>query len=204
MLQKNKRRAVDLPAKPKFTKAEIIDAAYEIALKGDLSLVTAREVGKALGTSSSPIFTVFENMEQLKAAVWQKALTEFYSRLARAETGDLPYRNVGVETVKTAVEQPNLFRMLFVNKRPSSCDELTVVGENHALTHIYELIANSYDISAEQAKLIHDQVWFYTFGLAMHCVNQPLSEDDIKTLLSLQFRSVLSFVKAGKEKEILK
>ena len=94
--------------------------------------------------------------------------------------------------------------MLFVNKRPSSCDELTGVGENHALTHIYELIANSYDISAEQAKLIHDQVWFYTFGLAMHCVNQPLSEDDIKTLLSLQFRSVLSFVKAGKEKEILK
>ena len=77
MLQKNKRRAVDLPAKPKFTKAEIIDAAYEIALKGDLSLVTAREVGKALGTSSSPIFTVFENMEQLKAAVWQKALQSF-------------------------------------------------------------------------------------------------------------------------------
>ena len=70
-----------MPAKPKFTKAEIIEAAYEIALKGDLSLVTAREVGKALGTSSSPIFTVFENMEQLKAEVWKKAMSEFYARV---------------------------------------------------------------------------------------------------------------------------
>lgn len=193
-----------MPAKPKFTKAEIIEAAYEIALKGDLSLVTAREVGKALGTSSSPIFTVFENMEQLKAEVWKKAMSEFYARVEKAEKGDLPYRNVGVETVKTAVEQPNLFRMLFINKRPAECKNLNVGGEKATLSRIYALIANSYNISADQAKLIHDQMWFYTFGLAMHCVNHPLTETEIKTLLSLQFHAVLDFVAEGKEKEILK
>lgn len=193
-----------MPAKPKYTKEEIIDAAYSIALKGDLSLVTAREVGKALCTSSSPIFTVFENMEQLKAAVWKKAMTEFYKRLYSAEKGSLPYRNMGVETVKTAVEQPNLFRMLFINKRPAACNELIMSGENEELTHIYELIARSHGITVEQAKFIHDQVWFYTFGLAMHCVNQPIKEEDIGKLLSVQFHSVLDFVRAGKEKEILK
>ncbi len=193
-----------MPAKPKFTKAEIIEAAYEIALKGDLSLVTAREVGKALGTSSSPIFTVFENMEQLKAEVWKKAMSEFYARVENAEKGDLPYRNVGVETVKTAVEQPNLFRILFINKRPTECKNLNVGSEEATLNRIYALIANSYNISPDQAKLIHDQMWFYTFGLAMHCVNQPLTEAEIKTLLSLQFHAVLDFVTEGKEKEILK
>ena len=193
-----------MPAKPKFTKAEIIEAAYEIALKGDLSLVTAREVGKALGTSSSPIFTVFENMEQLKAEVWKKAMSEFYARVENAEKGDLPYRNVGVETVKTAVEQPNLFRILFINKRPTECKNLNVGSEEATLNRIYALIENSYNISPDQAKLIHDQMWFYTFGLAMHCVNQPLTEAEIKTLLSLQFHAVLDFVTEGKEKEILK
>ncbi len=193
-----------MPAKPKFTKAEIIEAAYEIALKGDLSLVTAREVGKALRTSSSPIFTVFENMEQLKAEVWKKAMSEFYARVENAEKGDLPYRNMGVETVKTAVEQPNLFRILFINKRPTECKNLNVGGEEATLSRIYALIANSYNISADQAKLIHDQMWFYTFGLAMHCVNQPLTEAEIKSLLSLQFHAVLDFVAEGKEKEILK
>ena len=131
-------------------------------------------------------------------------MSEFYARVEKAEKGDLPYRNVGVETVKTAVEQPNLFRILFINKRPAECKNLNVGGEEATLNRIYALIANSYNISAAQAKLIHDQMWFYTFGLAMHCVNQPLTEAQIKTLLSLQFHAVLDFVTEGKEKEILK
>lgn len=103
-------------------------------------------------------------------------MSEFYARVENAEKGDLPYRNVGVETVKTAVEQPNLFRILFINKRPAECKNLNVGGEEATLSRIYALIANSYNISPDQAKLIHDQMWFYTFGLAMHCVNQPLTE----------------------------
>ena len=52
-----------MPPKPKFTKDEIINAAFEIVRTRGEHALTAREVGKYLKTSSSPIFTVFNDME---------------------------------------------------------------------------------------------------------------------------------------------
>lgn len=52
-----------MPPKTKFTKEEIVDAAYEILRVEGEEALAAREVGKRLGTSSSPIFTVFQAWE---------------------------------------------------------------------------------------------------------------------------------------------
>ena len=52
-----------MPPKPKFTKEEIINSAYELVRLGGENALTAREVGQSLGTSSSPIFTFFSDME---------------------------------------------------------------------------------------------------------------------------------------------
>ena len=46
-----------MPPKPKYTKEEIVAAAYEITREKGIDAVVAREVGRRLNTSSSPIFT---------------------------------------------------------------------------------------------------------------------------------------------------
>ena len=58
-----------MPPKPKFTRDEIVSAALALVRERGESALTAREVGKALGVSSSPIFTTFRDMDELKAAV---------------------------------------------------------------------------------------------------------------------------------------
>ena len=68
-----------MPPKPKFTKDEIINAAFEIVRTRGEHALTAREVGKYLKTSSSPIFTVFNDMEELKTEVARKAKARFDS-----------------------------------------------------------------------------------------------------------------------------
>ena len=48
-----------MPPKPKYTRNEVAIAAFNIIKKDGLSALTARELGKSLGTSVSPIFTTF-------------------------------------------------------------------------------------------------------------------------------------------------
>ncbi len=51
-----------MPPKPKFSREDIINAAFDIMQKSGADAMTAREVGKYLGTSSTPIFTAFNDM----------------------------------------------------------------------------------------------------------------------------------------------
>lgn len=44
-----------MPPKPKFSREDIINAAFDIVQKSGTDAMTAREVGKYLGTSSTPI-----------------------------------------------------------------------------------------------------------------------------------------------------
>lgn len=44
-----------MPPKPKFSREDIINAAFDIVQKSGADAMTAREVGKYLGTSSTPI-----------------------------------------------------------------------------------------------------------------------------------------------------
>ena len=72
-----------MPPKAKFTRNEIVDTAYELVREQGAEALTAREVAKGLGTSPSPIFALFRDMEELKTAVKERAprlLRQLYGR----------------------------------------------------------------------------------------------------------------------------
>ena len=58
-----------MPPKPKFTREQIIAVGLDLVRERGLEGLTAREVGARLGASARPIFTVFENMEELTREV---------------------------------------------------------------------------------------------------------------------------------------
>ena len=51
-----------MPPKPKFTREKITEAALNIIRTRGAESLTARELGKALGSSPCPIFTLFAFM----------------------------------------------------------------------------------------------------------------------------------------------
>ena len=55
-----------MPKKPKFTKEEVIKAGYQIIKERGKDNLTARFLAASLNCAISPIFTLFENMEELK------------------------------------------------------------------------------------------------------------------------------------------
>ena len=58
-----------MPPKARFTREQIINAALQIVRTEHFESLTARALGKKLGSSACPVFTVFENMEEVQQAV---------------------------------------------------------------------------------------------------------------------------------------
>ena len=66
-----------MPPKAKYTREEIVKTAYQMTRENGIESVMARELGKRLGTSSSPIFTAFKNMGELQEEVRGLAMKNF-------------------------------------------------------------------------------------------------------------------------------
>ena len=103
-----------MPPKPKFSREEISDAAFEIVRLKGAEALTAREVGNRLGSSARPIFTVFKDMNELKEAVVVKAENRMNEYILRAEGYEPLYKQVIKEMISFACEEPNLFHLIFL------------------------------------------------------------------------------------------
>ena len=62
-----------MPPKAKFTKQQITDAALQIVREEGVEKLTSRNLGKKLGSSACPIFTVFSSMEEVEKAMVEAA-----------------------------------------------------------------------------------------------------------------------------------
>ena len=62
-----------MPPKFKFTREEIIQAALDLTRESGIAAVTARGLGAKLGSSVKPIFSLFENMEEVQNEVLKAA-----------------------------------------------------------------------------------------------------------------------------------
>lgn len=105
-----------MPPKPKFTREEIVAAALALVSRKGTEALTARELGDALGSSARPIFTVFQNMEELQSAVREAAMRRF-ERYAEHRLPDMPlFKQVGMQMVLFGVQEPKLYQLLFMQE----------------------------------------------------------------------------------------
>lgn len=102
-----------MPPKAKFTKEEIIDAALQIARTRGMEAITARDVAAQLGVSTRPIFTYFSTMEEVRREVYASAERLYGERIAHGLQNRRPFLGVGVEYLRFAQEEPQLYRILF-------------------------------------------------------------------------------------------
>ena len=78
-----------MPPKPKFTKEEIVQTALQVVSQKGVEALTAKELGDALGSSSRPIFTVFNSMKEVQDEVRTAAMHRFES-FANQKLPDMP------------------------------------------------------------------------------------------------------------------
>ena len=157
-----------MPPKPKFTRSEVTDAALALVREQGFEKLTARDLGLRLGSSTRPIFTAFASMDEVRETVLQQAKALFDQYMAIAEQYDPAYKMRGMQWVRFAREEPQLFRMLFMQRSGMNMDlneavQYVMFGKENDLA----IITRDYHATPEQAEQLFTQMWIYTYGLCV-------------------------------------
>ncbi len=190
-----------MPPKPKFTKEEIVDAALKIAADKGLKALTSRELGAALGSSARPIFTVFKNMDEVFVEVRKAALAKFEEYARKAEGFTPVFKQLGLQMISFAAENPKLYRLLFMSEKPEAknFDDVFVNLGDIAVLCV-EVIQKEYELSYEDAKLLFKHNWIYTYAVGSLIATGMCSftPEEIQDMLSREFIAMLTLIKSGK------
>ena len=95
-----------MPPKCKFTKEEIIEAALEMVKADGIEAVTARALGAKLGTSSKPVFGLFQNMDELLQQVIRAARDEYNKYIKIGLAQESAFKGVGLQYILFAKNEP--------------------------------------------------------------------------------------------------
>ena len=189
-----------MPPKCKFTQEENIQAALDLTREEGIGALTARALGTKLGSSPKPIFTVFENMEEVQAEV-QKAAKALYAEYIRVGLRQKPaFKGVGMQYVLFAIREPKLFQFLFMSEqpqKPSVAGILPILEESYA--QILQSVRSGYGLGVKDAETLYRHLWIYAHGIAVLCATNMWSctAEEIGKMMSEVFAGLLKEIRGG-------
>lgn len=159
-----------MPPKAKFTKEQITNAALEIVREEGLGGLTARSLAKKLGSSSCPIFTAFENMEEVQQSVIEAAKACYKGYVEKGLAEVPAFKGVGTQYILFSIKEPKLFHILFMTEQeqiPDLSGVLPLIDDNYK--KILSSIEESYGLHGAPAERLYRHLWIYTHGIATLC-----------------------------------
>ncbi len=171
--------------KNKFTKKEMIEAAMQVVRDKGIGGLTAKTMADELGTSTQPVFTAFGSMDTLKQEVYASAVRVYDSYTDAGLKEKIPFFGVGMQYIRFAREEPELYRLLFLTKTQDQ--EYSAMK---SMQHLQELIrptlVNIYHITAGEADLYFRDLWFVVHSLSTLVVTGdcPYSDREIGQILT--------------------
>ena len=190
-----------MPPKAKFTKEQITKAALGVVSENGPQALTAKELGAALGTSTTPIFTVFNSMQEVQDAVMLAAMERFEEYAHKAAHIKPVFKQVGMQMILFAKEEPKLYQLIFM----SSISEAQTFDDIYAhlgslADECLNVLQKDYDLSKADAKTLFEHVWIHTFGIGALCATGvcDFSHEQIAEMLTQDFTAMMMLMKSGK------
>ena len=176
-----------MPASKKISKEAIIEAAVDVLRENGYASVNARSVAKKLGCSTQPIYLSFQNMEELKNALTERAIDlhtkhvrdslqmhddneSTYSHYSR-------YSSYGMGFIQFAAQEKQLFRWLYLDGR-----QLGPYQNDVLLPEIIEVMQEEFGYGEEIARKIHRDMAYYSYGMAILANTDHLNLTDQEVL----------------------
>lgn len=187
-----------MPPKAKFTREEIIEAAFCIVRADGFPALTARTLGAKLGSSARPVFTVFQNMEEVQRAVLEAAKKLYTDYVKKGLAEEIPFRGVGKQYILFAVNEPKLFHLLFMREHETPPDlsrVLPLIDGNYE--KILRSVQDGYGVDGALAQRLYQHLWIYTHGIAALCATRMCSFTgaQIEEMMTELFVSLLKNIK---------
>lgn len=170
-----------------ISKEVILQAALKMLIRDGYSDINIKTLSKEIGCSTQPLVWHFDNMEGLRMALADYALTYANKKMSPvADSTANAFEQVGRAYIKMALDEPNLFRFVFLNGSgcyPMGSTEMIIDDEDNA--ELIKMIAKEFQISEQNAGQYFQNTLIYTHGLASFIATgvMRLSEEEIMSLI---------------------
>ena len=172
-----------------------------IAFKSSISMLPYIK-GLIKEFKSEEMQSIYENMDDLKKDVIDEIVKIFDREVLKSETDPLEYRDIGINYIRFAKEEPELFKLMFNNDMNEEAFDF--INLFHSTNKIFETISKQTGMSNENAKQFHLRMWLYVNGIASLVAHQTVefNDEEIVGLLKDQYVSMLLYeVKKGNVKQ---
>lgn len=182
-----------MPPKPKITKDMILDAAMEVAREEGAENINARTVSEKLNCSTQPVMYHFATIEELKKAVYTKIdrfHTEYLMNMERQQKGVM--LGIGLNYIRFAIEEPNLFRFLFQSGFAATNSLLEMI-DSEELKPILSVMQKAMEMNIKQTKEVFLTIALFAHGYASIIANNSLEYDEelVATHLERAYRGAV-------------
>lgn len=182
-----------MPTKIRISKDMILDAAFEIVRQNGMEKLSNRELANKLKCSIRPIYYQFENVEEMQKELYLKIEKYFYKFLLDNMVEEIPkYKQIGINYIKFAKKERNLFQTLFMNENGLTPDVFVAkVGDEYK--EVEKFVKISTNLKDDNIKSFHTKMWIFCHGIATLVASGTvkLTDNQIQDLLSCEFQALM-------------
>lgn len=184
-----------MPPKVKITKTMILNAILAITRETGFESVNARSIANKLQCSTRPLFTCYENMEELKKDFLDFAF-EYYNQYAAnydISAKIKPCLLLPLSYIAFAKEETYLFKLLFIEDMDLDMAIANDFYKEIGNVEKANLFSERIGVELERAKKIFLDLFLYSHGIAVLTATGKISLDhkDIEKML-LNFLSAFT------------
>ena len=166
-----------MPPSARITEDIIIRAAIDVTRRSGFESINTRTVSAQLHCSTQPVMYHFSTIDNLKRAAYRQAdrmHTEFMMRMV---PGQDPILSIGMNYIRFAVEEPQLFRFLFQSGYAEENNFLEMV-DSEELIPVLTAMQEGAGLSMQKTRNVFITVALFAHGYASIIANNHLEFDE--------------------------
>ncbi|QIK69215.1 WHG domain-containing protein [Erysipelothrix sp. HDW6C] len=186
--------------KIKFSKDLIKSRTMDYIELYGIENLNARKLANYIGSSTQPIFRVFDSMEELIEETYG-LIEDKYNQIVDEEfnKAEIPFLGIGIGYIRFSQDHPNLFKALFLSNHYKN-ESLASLFEGDESSESIKMMSQMIGINLKDAQILMRNIWLLTHGIATVMAYNDIqySKNEITSILGAGFRG---FISQLKEKE---
>lgn len=156
-----------MPPQVRFSREDILKAAFELAIEGGLSTITAQAMAGKLNSSVQPLYSNFPSVQELKQALAENVCRLFREYVTNNYLGE-PYIDIWIGELLFAKSFKNLYLSFLVERNNFEDSFLEL---NRAEFEIFKTDAKLQGLSHDQLHALYRHMQIYCYGLCVMICN---------------------------------
>ena len=192
-----------MPPKAKISKEMIIEEAFQIVREEGADRITARRISERLKCSTQPVLYHFSTVEEIREATYCRA-DEYHTAylMNMDETCPDPMLGIGMNYIRFAQEERNLFQFLFHTNEFSGAGMMDL-SQAEGLEPVMQVFQEEAEVSEEDVKEIFMTLFIFAHGYASLLANNEMEYDEqlLEALLTKVYMGAVYTAKEAKDEE---